>query len=80
MTASTCRSKSVRVGQAKVNISLDDYVDGKPTSALLVLEVHEPDIAGVVKEITGAWDSEEHAFHEVEPKALDWARQMNTTK
>ena len=80
MTASTCRSKSVRVGQAKVNISLDDYVDGKPTVATLVLEASEPGIGGLYTEIQGAWSSEEQAFNEVEPKALDWVRQMNTTR
>ena len=68
---------SVRVGQVEVGIKLDDYVDGRPTSVLFVLAVCKPGVAGVVK-IPGRWKSEQHALYEVEPKALDWARRINS--
>ena len=80
MTAKDGKSKTVRVGEIEVNITLDDYVDGKPTSAVFVTTTGAPGVAGVFKHASESWESEAQAFTEVEPMALERAKSMNSAR
>lgn len=80
MAAKNVKSKTVRVGQVEVKISLDDYVDGRPTSAVFVTTTGAPGVAGVFKHVSEEWESETQAFSDVEPMALERAQSINSAK
>ncbi|KPW99806.1 MULTISPECIES: hypothetical protein [Pseudomonas syringae group] len=69
-------SKVVMVGDCRISISLE-YSDGKPVSGDLFLESDQPDIAGILKTISGVWESEGQAMADLELQARAWVNSLN---
>ncbi len=69
-------SKVVIVGDCRIFISLG-YSDGKPISGDLFLESDQPKLAGILKTISGSWESEVQALADLELQARAWVNGLN---
>jgi hypothetical protein len=67
----------VRSGITEVGIELN-YEGEIPVSALLVADAGNSQVLGIAKSVSGPWADEDEAFADLEPKAKDWAQQLES--